>query len=110
MATYSNNTTIKIGSTIAYASSSWSYTVPSGSCFVLTFLRAQTGISGNCTVQIILPTVGSILSFDGSSSPNSYTYNNGNFELPAGTVISATPSGGAPGTGRMCGFLKTNTP
>jgi hypothetical protein len=110
MATYSNNTTIKIGSTIAYNSTSWTYTVPSGSCLVLTAIKALPGLSGWAIVNITLPTYGIVQSLAGYDPINEYIYRNGTYELPAGTTITCTPLGAVPGNGSICGYLKTNTP
>ena len=101
MATYSSNTTIKIGSTISQKNSNgtpFTYTVPSDSYLSVSNVSI---ISYTVTIDFPSPHVTS------ESYTTTTTFTPAR-HFPAGTVISC--SNGGIGLGEFSGMLFTNTP
>lgn len=115
MATYSSNTTIKVGSSIAQVASnggSFSYTVPSGSYAMLTSLYMAGGFSGTGQIQITAPNSHSIYNNTETSGNTQFeNYSSAPLYLPSGTVISGITTGAVlGGTASMNAILFQNTP
>ena len=126
MATYSNNTTIKIGTTVSYyqnvfggASASQSYTVPANS--YLKVIRVACGeTNGSASISVTFPgqpaelfNVPSTFEYVPDSTPPGQVGNNPyDILFPSGTVISMNASSSAIGNAfyKFLGQLYQNTP
>lgn len=106
MATYSNNTTMKVGSNIslsAVSGSSASATVPTGSYAKISHIYSAI-FTSNATVTITFPN-GIVKTYNGNHDVQFIPC----LELSAGTTITCTTVG-SKDAARAAGFLITNTP
>lgn len=113
MATYSSNTTIKIGSSVSQNSFNFSYTVPANCYLELVYTEVGGYIFvGSASYTITLPSGGIWYSSTNANEQKSYPVDGpGNPKLPSGTVITASTSGSLFGNpARLEGILFQNTP
>lgn len=105
MATYSNNTTIKIGSNITYnitSIGSFSFTVPANSAAQISSFEVVTG--GSTQLSITYPS--GLVELYNTSTSTSYTPFK---QFPAGTIFSGSVASFFERV-RLSGMILTNTP
>lgn len=107
MATYSSNTTIKIGSSITQSGQNWTYTVPANCYVMLVGFEVSTGFYGTQSLTIDLPGGITVIS---ENTTQSVAFTEAPKYLPQGTVFTAVGAGILGGTAIISGILFTNTP
>lgn len=111
MATYSNNTTIKIGSMVTFYNGtvsgtvSNSYTVPSGSYILIHTAKVNFSGGGTAYIRAQRPSEPATFNLHDVDVGDGY-------RLPSGTIITmqATGFGGFGGNYNLVGQLFSNTP